>query len=80
MMRLFIFIFLSKNLGHVKESLGQIQPDSVEIDYKPQTLIKITNQQKAKTLLDLVEALENLDDIQKVYFNCEIPYEFYQNQ
>lgn len=76
----FYLYFPFENLGHVKEALGQIQPDSVEIDYKPQTLIKITDQQKAKTLLDLVEALENLDDIQKVYFNCEIPYEFYQNQ
>jgi len=76
----FYLYFPFENLGRVKEVFGDIIPDVVEIDYKPQTLIKITDQQKAKTLIDLIEALENLDDVQKVYFNSEIPYEFYKNQ
>jgi len=76
----FYIYFPFENLGHVKEIFGEITPDSVEIDYKPQTLIKVTDKQKAKTIIDLIQALENLDDIQKVYFNAEITYEFYQNQ
>jgi len=68
-----------ENLGQVKEILGDIQPEEITIDYKPQTLIKIEDSEKIRSILDLAEALEDLDDIQKVYFNCEIPYELYQN-
>jgi len=68
----FYVYFPFENLGKVKELLSPIQPDAVEIDYKPSTLIKISDQQTGKTILDLIESLENLDDIQKVYFNCDI--------
>ena len=68
----FYLYFPFENLGHVKEVFGAIEPDRVEIDYKPNTLVKVNDQQKAKMILDLTEALESLDDIQKVYSNCEI--------
>jgi len=75
----FYLYFPFENLGRIKELFGEVEPEAIEVDYKPQTLIKIKDRQKAKIILDLIEALENLDDIQKVYVNCEIPYEFYQN-
>jgi len=68
----FYLYFPFENLGRVKEVFGEVEPDSVEIDYKPNSLIEINDQQKVKSILDLAEALENLDDIQKVYFNCNI--------
>ena len=68
----FYLYFPFENLGKVREVFDLVQPDTVEIDYKPNSLIKISSKEKAKTILDLVEALESLDDIQKVYFNCDI--------
>jgi len=68
----FYLYFPFENLGKLKEVLGDLKPDAIEIDYKPSSLISLSDKQKTKKILDLVEALENLDDIQKVYFNCDI--------
>jgi len=68
----FYLYFPFENLGKVKEVFGELKPDAVEIDYKPSSLIKIADEKSSKTILYLVEALESLDDIQKVYFNCDI--------
>jgi len=68
----FYLYFPFENLGKVRQVFDSIQPDAVEIDYKPNSLVKVSSKERAKTILDLVEALESLDDIQKVYFNCDI--------
>ena len=68
----FYLYFPFENLGKVREVFDSIKPDAVEIDYKPNSLMKIDDKEKVKIILDLTEALESLDDIQKVYFNCDI--------
>ena len=68
----FYLYFPFENLGKVREVFDSIKPDAVEIDYKPNSLMKIDDKEKVKIILDLTEALESLDDIQKVYLNCDI--------
>jgi YebC/PmpR family DNA-binding regulatory protein len=48
--------------------------DSVEIGLEPASTITVTGQD-AKSLLQLLDALDELEDIQKVYSNCDIPVE-----
>jgi YebC/PmpR family DNA-binding regulatory protein len=48
--------------------------DSVEIGLEPASTILVTGQD-AKHLLQLLDALDELEDIQKVYSNCDIPME-----
>ncbi|MBI4008889.1 YebC/PmpR family DNA-binding transcriptional regulator [Candidatus Roizmanbacteria bacterium] len=56
-------------LGKVKEYLNELDPMSVETDFKPQTLIKVEDKKKLEKISALVEALEDLDDVQKVFTN-----------
>lgn len=46
--------------------------DSVEVGLEPTSTIMVTGQD-AKRLLQLLDALDELEDIQKVYSNCDIP-------
>ena len=50
-------------------SLGE--PQSVEVTWKPQSTISV-DEDKASTLLKLIEALEDDDDVQTVHSNFEI--------
>ena len=47
-------------------------PKFSELDWKPINLVEITNEEHAKTLLKLLEALEDLDDVQNVASNFNI--------
>lgn len=63
--------FPFENIGHVKNipsGLTVIQP--VDVDYRPHTPITLDDEDLSQ-LIDLVGALENLDDVQKVYVNCQ---------
>ncbi len=68
--------FPFENLGRVSTYLEGLEANPAEVDYRPLSTIKINNQQTAKKIIDLVEALESLDDVQKVYSNFDIPDEF----
>jgi len=46
-----------------------------ELTLKPKVAVSITDKQKAQKLLDLMERLEDLDEVQKVYANFDIPEE-----
>lgn len=46
---------------------------SAEIFKKPTTTVEITDADSAKKVLGLIEKLEDLDDVQKVYANFDIP-------
>jgi len=48
---------------------------SAEIAKKPTSIVAITDAQTAKKILNLMEKLESLDDVQKVYSNFDIPDE-----
>ncbi len=46
---------------------------SFEIFKKPTTLVEIKDAETAKKVLTLIEKIEDLDDVQKVYSNFDIP-------
>lgn len=62
-----------ENLGKIKEFLGDLVYETAEIDFKPNSLISIENPEKAKQILNLVDLLEGLDDVQKVFGNFDLP-------
>lgn len=46
---------------------------SAEIFKKPTTTVEVTEADSAKKILSVIEKLEDLDDVQKVYANFDIP-------
>ena len=65
-----------ESIGEVSSRLAKILGDaeSVKIVWKPQTLTPL-DQEKAETLLKLVDALDEDDDVQNVFSNADIPDE-----
>ena len=49
-----------------------LEPESAEVTQMPSTTIEL-NQQNANQVLRLVDALDELDDVQEVYGNFDIP-------
>ena len=49
------------------------QVESAELTLLPKTTVEIAEESAARTLVKLVEALEELDDVQEVYANFDIP-------
>ena len=49
--------------------------EQAEIVYKPNILVEVKDNQAAQKVLDFAQKLEELDDIQKVYANFDIPEE-----
>jgi len=64
----FFIFFPFSNFGLLKTHLNNIKYDLAEIDYLPTTPI-LLDLDKEKRILDLVQALEDLDDVQRVYTN-----------
>lgn len=60
----------------VKKALvaKQIEPDSAEIAMLPKTTVTVDGD-KARKMLNLIDAFEEHDDVQKVYANFDIPDE-----
>jgi YebC/PmpR family DNA-binding regulatory protein len=61
-----------ENLGKIKDFLEGLIYETAEVDFKPNSVIQITDSEKAKQILNLVELLESLDDVQKVFGNFDI--------
>ncbi|MGC9006156.1 MAG: YebC/PmpR family DNA-binding transcriptional regulator [Sulfurihydrogenibium sp.] len=61
----------------VKENLEKMGVEIVkaELTKIPTTTVKITNEETAAKLMKLLDALEENDDVQKVYANFDIPEE-----
>jgi YebC/PmpR family DNA-binding regulatory protein len=61
----------------VKENLEKmgVEIAKAELTKIPTTTVKITNEETATKLMKLLDALEDNDDIQKVYANFDIPEE-----
>jgi YebC/PmpR family DNA-binding regulatory protein len=59
---------------HVREALEQagVESDSVEMAYRPSSVVPVDEAQ-AGTLLRLIEALEDNDDVEAVYANFDAP-------
>jgi YebC/PmpR family DNA-binding regulatory protein len=63
------------DLGSVREALEARfgTPEYARLDWLPQTTVPVTTEDAAKTLMKLLEILEDNDDVQRVQANCEIP-------
>jgi transcriptional/translational regulatory protein YebC/TACO1 len=54
----------------LEEALGEAE--TARLDWKPQNTVEVT-EKDAETLLKLLDALEDSDDVQRVAANFEIP-------
>jgi YebC/PmpR family DNA-binding regulatory protein len=63
------------NFLEVKETLEArgFEPAVAELQLRPQTTVAITEEQRAQTILKLVESLEDHDDVNNVFANFDIP-------
>ncbi|OGK26178.1 hypothetical protein A2954_04290 [Candidatus Roizmanbacteria bacterium RIFCSPLOWO2_01_FULL_37_12] len=64
--------FPYENLGKVNVYKGNLKTQRIEVDYKPNSQISIGDEQTTRKVVDLIDALENLDDVQKVFSNGKI--------
>jgi YebC/PmpR family DNA-binding regulatory protein len=64
-------------LETVRRSLSEagFEADSAELSMEPTQTVEIPDEKSAKQVLDFVERLEDLDDVQNVYANFDIPAE-----
>jgi YebC/PmpR family DNA-binding regulatory protein len=51
------------------------EAESAELSMEPTTTVQISDEKQAKAVLQFVERLEDLDDVQNVYANFDIPAE-----
>jgi len=60
----------------VKESMEKsgLKPQSAEVTLRASTAVSVTGE-NAEAVMELLEALENLDDVQTVYSNADFPDE-----
>lgn len=67
-----------ETLMSVKDRLveSRFTPQSVELVMKPINLVLLSDQKTAQQVINLMEKLEALDDVQKVYANFDVPEEF----
>lgn len=64
----FYVYFPFENLGHIKDKLQDVKYESAEVDFKPQSTIEV-DQDKFSKVENLVNLLEALDDVHKVFVN-----------
>jgi YebC/PmpR family DNA-binding regulatory protein len=62
-------------LDKVLEALktNGLTPTSAKLSYIPNTTVAVTSETDARNVLELVEALDELDDVQHVHVNFDIP-------
>lgn len=65
----FIVYIPFQNAGKLKNNSSNVVIESHEIEYKPTTVIEASKEHE-QSIIELIEALENLDDVQNVYTNC----------
>ena len=60
--------------NNVREKLEEIlgPPEQAELIWQPENYIQIDDEQKATSILKLIDTLDNCDDVQGVYGNFEI--------
>lgn len=68
--REFIVYFPFENLGKTKHEMGGLTSDLIEIIYRPTTLIPINDERESKSIQELMEALEELEDVHRVFVNA----------
>ncbi|HVM24796.1 MAG TPA: YebC/PmpR family DNA-binding transcriptional regulator [Candidatus Limnocylindrales bacterium] len=65
------------DLEAVRSSLAAAgyEAESAELSMEPTTTVEIDDEREAKAILQFLERLEDLDDVQNVYANFDIPAE-----
>jgi transcriptional/translational regulatory protein YebC/TACO1 len=63
------------DLEQVRQALidAGYRPDEAELSMEPTTRVDLADERSAKAVLTFVERLEDLDDVQNVYANFDIP-------
>lgn len=61
------------NLEKVRDVLGESNVESAEVKQEPSQTVVVDDESKAKTILNLMEALDDLDDVVEVTSNFDIP-------
>lgn len=71
----FEIITAPEDYENVRQALeeGGIPLSSAEITMLPQTTIQLTEEQQARQILRLMDALEDQEDVQRIYANFDIP-------
>jgi YebC/PmpR family DNA-binding regulatory protein len=64
-----------ESLSSVREALEEagFSPDSVETTMVPKTTVAVDDESAARKLIRMIDALEELDDVNEVYANFDIP-------
>jgi YebC/PmpR family DNA-binding regulatory protein len=64
-----------ETLREVRQAIEDagFEVESAELTMLPKTTVEVAEESSARTLVKLVEALEELDDVQEVYANFDIP-------
>lgn len=71
-----LIIYTQPNkVEEVRDALGEDNVESAEVKQEPSQTIVVDDEGKAKTLLNLMEALDDLDDVVEVTSNFDIPEE-----
>ncbi len=63
--------FPFEQFGRAKSALGLLQPTLSEIEYRPLSRIQMPSEHEAKQVIELIEAIEELDDVHTVFSNLE---------
>ena len=65
------------DLEAVRRTLAEagFEAESAELSMEPTTPVEISDPKTARQVLEFVELLEDLDDVQDVYANFDIPGE-----
>jgi YebC/PmpR family DNA-binding regulatory protein len=71
----------ASDLPDVRDALDAagIAVENSEVTMLPQNTIPITEPDKAKAILRIIDALEDLDDVQNVYANFDMSAELYES-
>ena len=64
-----------ESLEIVADALGGDKVESAEVKQEPSQTVVVGDESKAKTILNLMEALDDLDDVVEVTSNFDIPEE-----
>lgn len=68
----------ANSLHEVKEKMAAsgFTIQSSELTFRPKSTIPLEEKEKAERIIKLMDALDELDDVQKVYANFDIPADF----
>ncbi len=70
-----------EDLGHVRDTLlgSGMVVKSAELMRKPVTTVALSDIEQARKAINFIEKIEDMDDVQKIYANYDIPEEIGNN-